>query len=124
MIGGDGDGPSKSTSEIVDLSGVVPGPDLGRDLWQHCSTNWNSSHVIIVFRKVTWIVDLSNNFAWTNGPYLTYKREYFGCTTFLHPNGTSFVIVAGSYSEGKDTTEIFSPEINMNSWFEGKYSMF
>ena len=121
MIGGDGSGPAERTSELVDLSGVTPGPDLGRDLWQHCATNWNSSHVIIVLLKTTWIVDIYNNFAFTQGPDLTYKREYFGCTTFRHPNGTTYSIVAGSYPEGKDTTEILSPQTNMDSWFAGMY---
>ena len=75
-------------------------------------------------RKTTWIVDIYNNFAFTQGPDLTYKREYFGCTTFLHPNGTTYSIVAGSLVgsvEGEDTTEILSLETNMDSWFDGMY---
>ena len=66
------------STEIVDMSSVVEGPQLPKAMGGHCAVKVSETKVFFMHGYKTYFYDFLTN-AWTNGPDMTYDRVYFGC---------------------------------------------
>ena len=131
VISGDG---GLTNSEFIDLNEgtTTAGPDLPVRMDGACASYINSSHVIISNQYPlpgvstapvyyhSFIVDMNNNFAITVGPDIPGANQFHtcGCTRFMHPNGTNYVVLASGDSSPGFNTRIISE--TLDAWIEGK----
>ena len=135
MIGGTGDLNSETTSELVNIDEVIPGPALPWKFSYHCSTKMNATHSVIIGGKdepkqsliVQTPILPRVHFDYTVGPNLIGDGRYFhACTCIRHNNGSKFVIAVGgkddheNYLDTSETLEV--ADADDNQWTQGKHT--
>jgi hypothetical protein len=120
-------GRTKST-EFVQLTGSIPGPDLPLEVQSHCLVSLNETTVLFIRgrllddtrSKATFYYNTDHK-TWTDGPSLIKGRNTHSCALFKSPQHghTDTVIVTGGYNAGLlASTEYLNWE--SNSWQLGK----
>ena len=93
-------------------------------LQYHCAAYVNKTHGIVtggMLEKRTFFVNLNDvGSGFTTGPPMSTKKEHGNCGNFQHPNGTYFVVVAGSYPD-KQLVELLNVDRIEDGWYEGKF---
>jgi hypothetical protein len=121
--------PPLQTTELVQLNGTRPGPDLPIPLARHCVVALNSTTFLVIggytsFRvtNAVYYYRFDTN-RWIPGPPLSTTRQFHACTRFtsaLHGN-LDVVLVAGGSERFNflDTSEILI--VGTDSWTPGTY---
>ena len=125
----------KETSvEVVNLTTARPGPPLPWKFSQHCVAKMGSrykDHVIMIGgsnHPNRTLIGANSAWSWTHGPNLWQNggRKGHSCTHIKHNNGSSYVIVAGGYSNvSQSTSEILNTDLCNehacpSSWYPGE----
>ena len=120
--------------EVVNLTTARPGPPLPWKFSYHCIAKMGSKykdHVIMIgghdFPNWT-LIGANSAWSWTHGPNLWQNggRKGHSCTHIKHNNGSSYVIVAGGYSNvSQSTSEILNTDLCNehscpSSWYPGE----
>ena len=108
-------------------SKFTPGPILPMGcIQQHCMIKLNESMIVIAggysAKNKTYLVDISKDFTFIEGPLLKIGRHDLSCGTFKFNNKT-IVIVSGGIDNNMqipiDSTELWDPT-TQDGWVEGK----
>ena len=138
---------SRKTTEIIDRTGAMPGPDLPCAFSHHCVTQINEISAIILggisgiqpeTTRTLWLELHSDTFSpITEGPSMIGNgRINHACTTIRADNGSIYVIAAGGFKavtldglDGKEnpvleTSEILHIDNDLSGSFSpGKYEI-
>jgi hypothetical protein len=117
------------STEFVELTGTIPGPDLPIALKWHCLVTLNETTVLLIggqstdkmgpTSKATFYFNI-NDQTWTEGPGLIKGRYSHSCALFQspqHANTDTVIIAGGSNKKAISTTEFFNME--KNAWTQG-----
>ena len=108
-------------------SKFTPGPILPMGcIQQHCMIKLNESMIFIAggysAKNKTYLVDISKDFTFIEGPLLKIGRHDLTCGTFKFNNKT-IVIVSGGIDNNRqipiNSTELWDPT-TQDGWVEGK----
>lgn len=124
MLGGYGSYYLDST-EFITTDGAVNGPTLPEAVADHCSIKFNDLIYLIAGETPSnsnsnkvWVANLSNGYAFVQGPSMITGRKYHSCGT-LSIGSTNIIIAAGGYENSRlSSVEILDP--HSNQWVEGK----
>jgi hypothetical protein len=121
---------TKST-EFVQLTGTIPGPDLPFEVSAHCLVLLNDTTALLIggqypnttSSKATSYFNFEDKI-WTVGPSLMTGRYIHSCALFKSPQygNTDTVIVTGGHNEldnASTSTEILNFYSNNPSWTSG-----
>jgi hypothetical protein len=121
--------PPLQTTELVQLSGTRPGPDLPVPLTRHCVVALNSTTFLVIGGYTNFTVTNAVYYyrfdtnSWIPGPPLSTTRQFHACTRFtsaLHGNLDVVLVAGGSeHFNFLDTSEILI--VGTDSWTPGTY---
>ena len=136
MTGGydENDSNSKTTTELVDRNGAIPGPVLPWGFTNHCVTELTEFMAIMIGgsekSRATFFLELLYDGHYRphgQGPDLDgYGRTNHACAHIRADNGSNYVIAAGGLNNNEvvlDTSEILQVihPIYSSIWRPGKY---
>ena len=134
VIGGistiDGRWNCSETTEFLTFnhSKSTPGPILPMDcMKQHCMTKFNDTMIFIAggyaAKNKTYLVDISKDFTFIEGPLLDIGRHDLSCGTFKFDNKTMVIVSGGVDNYGRQVpinlTELWDPT-SQDGWVKGK----
>ena len=102
------------------LTGARNGQKLEHEMYWHCSTHINSTHVILIGGRESgfksYIYNLNDFHNYFYGPELSVERKGCAAAQILHPNETAFVIIIGP----DDTSELLNTDDIYGGWMIGE----
>jgi hypothetical protein len=122
------------TTELVSLSGVIPGPDLPVLTLDHCLVKLNETTILMTGGgSKGWQSQYNRNSVyfynidagvWTQGPNMLHARRAHGCSLFYNPANCykpTVVVSTGWNGQYLDSTEflVLEPGSNTIKWTEG-----
>ena len=111
---------SKFSTEIVNETEAIIGPNLDLGMYWHCSVHINNTHVILMGGKENgfrpYIFNLNNFDELFFGSELSFTRKGCAASQIVHPNGTAFIIIVGP----TNTTEILNTDHICEEWSKGE----